>query len=329
MTDTGKVKLGILNFEALKGVKITLDGVTCIIGINNSGKTSTIRSIDALITGNIPAGKVREGTEKALIGIEAKGHKVILAREKSCMFQVDGKPFDKIGRSTSVNDVCPEMGLLETEVQGAGKIHPQISFAKTPPFPFGLTEGQCYTVFARFFGMGKLEDLIDEFKTERKQIGTLIKTLDDKIDLRTTDRTNLEAQISIIPNKASRVTAREDILELTKKIRIYQEAERLQARLLTLSERRNDHQVRVVELKKAIKGLEKLITEVEEHQAKHTALTQYDLALDNCASKRANLEKSLANNKAEMLSINEQRATFDTCSICGSAKEHWDFEGDK
>lgn len=63
--------LGIENFMKIEKATIPLKGVIGLVGKNAQGKTSVIRAIQDILTGNNDCTKIRDGAERAVISITA------------------------------------------------------------------------------------------------------------------------------------------------------------------------------------------------------------------------------------------------------------------
>jgi len=90
----------IRNFQMHKKLTIDFDdGVTCIVGSSDAGKSSVLRAIWWVLT-NRPTGEafVRHGAKTAAVTLKIDGHTIIRRRGKSVnSYSLDGKEFTGFG----------------------------------------------------------------------------------------------------------------------------------------------------------------------------------------------------------------------------------------
>ena len=161
------VKIAIKNFQSIVKSIIELDGITCLVATNNTGKTAHCRALKALITNSSNKGQIRIGSSGFQVGILTEKHKIIYKRSKTVSYEVNKIPILKIGRD-SLDKVFEGTGLLYDK-ESEDKVLPQFIFQGAVPFPFNLSPSKVYSQFAQFFGVEKLEDVMKSISADIRE----------------------------------------------------------------------------------------------------------------------------------------------------------------
>jgi len=161
------VQVSLKNFQSIEQSRLECSGITCIVGSNNSGKTAHIRALRALVLNQSGDDFVRAGAKSFFVGLrfdasDGKRQEVVYARDDSPFYRINGETYRKINRR-SLNEVTGRKDFLVMDVGGA-KALPQFIFQGQEAFPFSLSEGGVYEVFADFLGVEGLEELLREQK---------------------------------------------------------------------------------------------------------------------------------------------------------------------
>jgi len=161
------VQVSLKNFQSIERSRLECSGITCIVGSNNSGKTAHIRSLRALVLNQSGDDFVRAGAESFFVGLrfdasDGKQQEIVYAREDSPFYRINGETYKKVNRR-SLNEVTGRSDFLVMDIGGA-KVLPQFVFQGQEAFPFSLSEGGVYEVFAEFLGVEGLEELLRERK---------------------------------------------------------------------------------------------------------------------------------------------------------------------
>lgn len=128
------MEVQIRNFQAIRQAKLLIDGITCVVGDTNSGKTSIVRAMTMAIFNYQTPGFVNAGAKKAQVLIKFDASNFLAWEKKakgSAFYVVNGKKFTRTGRS-QLPEVAA-MGLQEIEVARA-KWHLQFWRQLEEPF---------------------------------------------------------------------------------------------------------------------------------------------------------------------------------------------------
>lgn len=161
-------RLTIENFQSIRGpLTVTVDGLTCIIGESNIGKSAIIRALLALLNNARGSEFITTGQNYCRIMLECGGHTVVWTRTvKSAEYEIDGKRFAKL--DGSVPQELKDLGfdsLLVGKVPYWPQIHEQ------DDSPFALREGP--TVVASLLGVN------EEVRTVNRAVKSLQKSIQE------------------------------------------------------------------------------------------------------------------------------------------------------
>lgn len=105
------MKVSIKDFQIVKSASLEfVPGLTVINGESNNGKSALFRAIKSCIYNEPGTTNVRVGCKNYLVGIEHKGHKVILQKGENSLYMIDGKQYNKIGK-TQIPEVAEALGI--------------------------------------------------------------------------------------------------------------------------------------------------------------------------------------------------------------------------
>lgn len=143
-------RLTIENFQSIKGpLTIEVDGLTCIIGESNIGKSAIIRALQALLTNRCGDDFITTDQTFCRITLEAGGHIVIWTKTRStASYEVDGQTFTKL--NGDVPAAVRKLGF-DSLLVGKEDFWPQIH--EQGDHPFALKEGP--TVTAALLGVNE------------------------------------------------------------------------------------------------------------------------------------------------------------------------------
>lgn len=102
------MKLSGVNFQSWPKFQIDIEGLTCVVGPSDLGKSSLYRSLKAVTRNNLPAGWTRTGTTRSSVKLE-DGITVELSRNQksSTKYEINGEEFSKLQ-----GGVPPEIAAL-------------------------------------------------------------------------------------------------------------------------------------------------------------------------------------------------------------------------
>ena len=105
------MKVSIKDFQIVKSASLEfVPGLTVINGESNNGKSALFRAIKSCIYNEPGTTNVRVGCKNYLVGIEHRGHTVILQKGENSLYMIDGKQYNKIGK-TQIPEVAEALGI--------------------------------------------------------------------------------------------------------------------------------------------------------------------------------------------------------------------------
>ena len=105
------MKVSVKDFQIVKSASLEfIPGLTVIQGESNNGKSALFRAIKSCIYNEPGTTNVRMGCKNYMVGIEHKGHKVILQKGENSLYLIDGQQYNKIGK-TQVPEVANALGI--------------------------------------------------------------------------------------------------------------------------------------------------------------------------------------------------------------------------
>ena len=105
------MKVSVKDFQIVKSANLEfIPGLTVINGESNNGKSALFRAIKSCIYNEPGTTHVRAGCKNYMVGIEHKGHKIILQKGENSLYLIDGQQYNKIGK-TQVPEVAQALGI--------------------------------------------------------------------------------------------------------------------------------------------------------------------------------------------------------------------------
>ena len=206
------MKVHLHNFQIHKDSEIDIAGLTGIIGTNNSGKSSLIRSLRDFVMNNFGEEKIRQGQKSGYISVD--GFKLERNVKTSVLHLPDGKKLEKMaGQKLPKLIILPN--FLYIDNSKISNLLPQFSFQKESSFPFNLSDAQTYSVFAMLFDIERLNKLFIYTKNKIKENTNSILYSKGKMDESIKMFMNLE-------EKKSKLPPIEDINKLEKFLQSYE-----------------------------------------------------------------------------------------------------------
>ena len=182
------MKLTIKNFQSISSATIEFPvGITAIVGPSNSGKTSTIRAIYAVIKNPSEAKSfIQHGKDKAEVEIETDRMKVKWARTlKESSYEINGVLHQKVGR-TNLPELVPDNDFYLDEDDNIVNIQDEWSSL----FPLDRTDAQVYKLFGSIFNfdendsttvMRKIKEDESETKRSIAETNTKLATSENRL----------------------------------------------------------------------------------------------------------------------------------------------------
>ena len=110
------MKVSVKDFQIVKSASLEfVPGLTVILGESNNGKSALFRAIKSCIYNEPGTTNVRMGCKNYMVGIEHKGHKVILQKGENSLYLIDGQQYNKIGR-VQVPEVANALGITALNI---------------------------------------------------------------------------------------------------------------------------------------------------------------------------------------------------------------------
>ena len=118
------MRVSIKDFQIIKSASLEfVPGLTVIQGESNNGKSALFRAIKSCIYNEPGTTNVRMGCKNYIVGIESKNHKIILQKGENSLYLIDGKQYNKIGKS-QVPEVAQLLGISALSINdGTEKIN--------------------------------------------------------------------------------------------------------------------------------------------------------------------------------------------------------------
>ena len=169
-------RVRIRNFQSIEDATVEVDGLTAVIGPNNSGKTSTMRAIRGVFTNTLGSSFVRHGTTHATVDISfPDGQTVIWEKgENVNRYTVNGKVYDKVGRGVVPDEVLA-LGVKCIQA-GAHTLWPQIASQFTGQvFLLDQSGSAVAEAIADVERVGKLTRALKASESDRRAATTTLK----------------------------------------------------------------------------------------------------------------------------------------------------------
>lgn len=181
------MKLRAKNFQPIIDGVIEVVGITFLTGLNNQGKSSWIRSFNALISGRSGDDHVRKGATTAMVGAELRegpDHpETQLAWIKGSggsEYYIDGVKFSKLGRRGVPTEDLVKHGFREIEVGG---VRHYLNFAlqDDPHFLVSLPPTQVFDYVSKVLQEREILPVIKVMAEDAKEMTQEAKLLEGQI----------------------------------------------------------------------------------------------------------------------------------------------------
>ena len=97
------MKVTIKDFQIVKSASLEfIPGLTVINGESNNGKSALFRAVKSCIYNEPGTTNVRMGCKNYIVGIEHNNHKVIMQKGENSLYLIDGKQYNKIGKTQNL-----------------------------------------------------------------------------------------------------------------------------------------------------------------------------------------------------------------------------------
>jgi len=121
----------VSNFQSIEDVRLNVDGFTLLVGESSQGKSATFRALQAAVSNRFRAGQVRNGTDRAEIGIKFSDDepilKVMKPKDGSASMKLGDMVYSKLARTvpSEVSDLCNMEPLSSDRDSYSLNFHPQ------------------------------------------------------------------------------------------------------------------------------------------------------------------------------------------------------------
>lgn len=122
------MRVGVSGFQSLKGVDLTVEGLTVIVGDSNTGKSALIRAIRSALFNRSDGYFLRDGVTKADVTLTGApgGLDIQWTKGKTpAVFRVNGDEFQKVGKGTP--GVIQDAGYRSVEIREDATVYPQVA----------------------------------------------------------------------------------------------------------------------------------------------------------------------------------------------------------
>lgn len=192
------MRIKVKNFQCIKDIDLSLNGIVVVTGDNGSGKSALFRAINKSIQNRISVDRdILWGESECKITFEFdNGYfaEIIKGKKSNKIFTSSGC-YDKIGKDAieEVDKNFPIKSIRGININMVG-FNEEI-------FPFNLNPGDLYQIYYEFFGVGKIQKLIDDEKVSKKNLQNEMVKMGGKIDQVSLDLKDIDEKISKYPDK--------------------------------------------------------------------------------------------------------------------------------
>lgn len=160
-------------------------GLTVLVGPNNCGKSAVVAALQILCRNDTSTYVLRHGERECCVKIECDdGHAVEWRRKNAPSYLVDGKPFDRLGRSGLPDEVHQALRLPKVDAGDETDFDVHFGTQKSPIFLLGNSS----TNAAKFFASSSdAIRLVQMQKRHKEKLGDANR-----------EKTRLEAQSKVV-----------------------------------------------------------------------------------------------------------------------------------
>ena len=144
------------NFQCWPDFKITVDGLTLVVGPSNHGKSAIVRALKGLFRNEISAASVKEGATETELTLASNSDKIEFERSTkgSAHYKINGKLFKKL--AGGIPPGIDDMGFSEVQI-GTFKFDPIFAGQFDAPFLLGSGPQELNAILGAFASTEKLE----------------------------------------------------------------------------------------------------------------------------------------------------------------------------
>lgn len=305
--------ISIKDFQIIKSASLTFKpGLNCIIGQSNNGKSAIFRAAKACIYNTPGTTQVRLGASNYAVGIQANGHTVILQKGTNNIYKIDGKLYEKIGR-TQVPEVAEALRIADIPINGTTE---EINFQDQMEKPFLLDRSET-DLFRFIVDSGKDSNVTLALKTitqDRQQKTKDITITEGALSL---IEDNLKTQEEKLKNSDLNISICDRVIALGPKIKSIEDIKNLSSHIEELTSNKQkleeDNKNTSTLLDKVSPIMEVLKDKVDKQNVINTLANRVDTSKQQLASTKVKLDslgnitdtKELSNNLDKYKSICE------------------------
>lgn len=214
-------KVSIRNFQIIRDATMVFEpGLNVIVGQSHNGKSSSMRSIEALLYNVSNDTFISAGTTKAAVGVEYQGNEVIWMRDSkkasSVSYRINKEIHTKLGRGQS-EIVADLLGMKEIELESSKlrlNFHKQMSY----PFMLDKTPSQLFKFIVQSAEEDNLMDVID---TMKKDLSANIVNVKAYEQSRETLKVSINREVKQYRIKEKGTESCGVVLELDAKVKLF------------------------------------------------------------------------------------------------------------
>lgn len=279
------MKVKIKNFQSIRQAALEfVPGLTVIVGPSNTGKSATLRAIEAALYNRLGDTFVTSGEEYSAVKIEDNNHTLIWKRmrkgETKTVMSLDGKTLIKLGRTQP--DEVSSVFKIKDVAQDENK--ERLNFWKQMDYPFLMdrTPSQLFYFLAHSAEAEKVQEIIEEIKRDTSSAKNEMTRLMGSIDVYKETRTRCQNRIKELNPYLVHF---DKAAELNQDIEIYKRLLKLDESLSSVIVEldlvtREKNAIKIPEITDAqLEGVSRMITVVEDLENRQARINQIDQEL--------------------------------------------------
>lgn len=194
------VDISVKNFQILDDVDLEVDGIACIVGETDQGKSSLIRSLDYVLSNKSGGDFVQDGEDAAEVEVEPDNSPAVKwkkPRDGGATYWLDDDEFDTVGRGRpdfleSINFHPLEAGPDEFDLNFWRQLE---SFLLV-----GQPNTRKFELLSKLFEGDAFSDVLSELKSDKKELDDdvsakdeLLKDKKSQLEEKSSQRNQLES----------------------------------------------------------------------------------------------------------------------------------------
>jgi len=166
---TNSLKISLENFQSHTKSELEFKkGITLLVGSSNSGKSSVMRAIKAVLNNTTGAQRyIKNGADSTKVRLQYLGNDIEWIRHpKEAKYLVNGENYSKVGNSNCFKIVSNNLGFITDEKNNILNIEGEWDML----FPFQYNEVDLFKLFENVFCTVNSTEIFKSFKAEEDSI---------------------------------------------------------------------------------------------------------------------------------------------------------------